>query len=259
MKRKIICLLAVVFWNGLLCAQTLDEILAKNYQAHGGLDKLRALTAMKVTGKIVISVQGMELPIVIWQKNPNKMRIESTFQEKVIVQAYDGQKAWWLMPFMAPDAQEMSREQREQFKDQADFENPLVVYKEKGYKLELLGKEDLGSTPVFKLKLTKIDGREIYFYLDAASGIELKSTMVLKSGASETLNEIIFADYKLVNDLLMPFHIENKTNGKTQVQLILTTIEINPAIDDAIFVMPLTKDEAMKLIWLLMTRCLSCR
>lgn len=245
MKNPIIWFLIMLFLTGLLCAQTLDEILTKHYRAHGGLDKLRALAAMKVTGKIVISGQNMELPMIMWQKNPNKIRIESTFQEKVIVQAYDGQKAWWIMPFIAPDAQEMSQEQSQRFKDQADFENPLVVYKEKSYKLELLGKVDFEGTPVFKLKLTKSDGRDIYFYFDTASGIELKSAMVSKSGASETINEIIFGDYKPVNGLMMPFHIENKTNGKTQAQLTVTTIEINPAIDDAIFIMPLKKEETM--------------
>jgi len=245
MKKKIFVMLAVFLAAGLLCAQTLDEILTKNYQARGGLDKLKAMTAMKMSGKIVIPARGMEMPMVMWQKNPNKMRIESTFQEKVIIQAYDGQKAWWIMPFIAPDAQEMTQEQREQLVEQADFENPLVVFKEKGYKLELMGKEDMEGTLVFKLKLTKSDGRDIYFYVDAASGIDLKSTMVLKSDAGGTMNEIIFADYKPVNGLMMPFHIENKTNGKTQVQLSLTTIEINPAIDDAIFVMPLKKGEAM--------------
>ena len=245
MKKKIFVMLAVFLAAGLLCAQTLDEILTKNYQARGGLDKLKAMTAMKMSGKIVIPARGMEMPMVMWQKNPNKMRIESTFQEKVIIQAYDGQKAWWIMPFIAPDAQEMTQEQREQLVEQADFENTLVVFKEKGYKLELMGKEDMEGTLVFKLKLTKSDGRDIYFYVDAASGIDLKSTMVLKSDAGGTMNEIIFADYKPVNGLMMPFHIENKTNGKTQVQLSLTTIEINPAIDDAIFVMPLKKGEAM--------------
>ena len=244
MKNPIVWLLAILFLAGMSGAQTLDEILAKHYQARGGLDKLKAMTAMKMSGKIVIPAQGMEMPVTMWQKNPDKMRIESTFQEKVIVQAYDGQKAWWIMPFMTPDAQEMSQEQSREFKEQADFENPLVVYKEKGYKLELLGKEDLQGTPIIKLKLTKDGGREIFYYLDAASGIELKSTMLLKSGASETMNEIIFTDYKPVNSLLMPFHIENKTDGKTQAQLTMTTIEINPAIDDAIFVMPLKKGEA---------------
>ena len=259
MKKTSVWFLAIFFLGSLLNTQTLDEILTKNYQARGGLDKLKAITALKMSGNIVIPAQGIEMPMVMWQKNSNKMRIESTFHEKVIVQAYDGQKAWLIMPFMVPDTREMSQEQSKEFKDQADSENPLLVYKEKGYKLELLGKEDLEGTSVFKLKLTKGDGREINFYLDATSGIELKSTMVLKSGTSETINEIIFGDYKPVDGLLMPFHIENKTNGKTQAQLTVATIEINPVIDDAIFVMPLTKDEAMKLIWLLMTRFLSCR
>jgi hypothetical protein len=244
MKKTSGWFLAIFFLSGLQCAQTLDEILAKNYQARGGLEKLRALIALKIKGKVILPGQAMELSMVMWQKNSNTMRVESTFQKKLIIQAYDGQKAWRIISFISADAQEMSQEESQQFKEQADFENPLVVYKEKGYKLELLGKEDLEGTPVFKLKLTKTDGREIYFYLDAASGIELKSTMVLKSVVTESINEIIFADYKSVKGLLMPFYIENKTNGKTQMQMTMETIEINPAIDDAFFVMPLKKDEA---------------
>ena len=245
MKPKTVVFLVLLVLAGLSGAQTLDEVLAKNYQAHGGLDKLKAMTAMKMSGTIVIPAQAMEMPMIIWQKNPDKIRIESTFQDQMIVQAYDGQKAWWIMPFLAPDAQEISQEQSKEFKEQADFENPLVVYKEKGYKLELLGKEDLEGIPVFKLKLTKSAGREICFYLDAASGIELKSTLVLQAGASETAYEIIFADYKPVNGLLLPFYIENKTNGRSQVQLRMTAIEINPAIDDVIFAMPPIKAESI--------------
>jgi outer membrane lipoprotein-sorting protein len=242
MKNSIIWFLAMLFLSGILRAQTLDEILAKNFQVQGGLEKLKAMTAIKMSGKIVIPARGMEMPMVVWQKNPDKIRIESTFQDKVIVQAYDGRKAWWIMPFMAPEAREMSSEQRVQLAEQADFENPLVVYREKGYKLELLGGETLEGTLVFKLKLTKTDGREIYFYLDAASGITMKSAMKSKSGASETMEEIVFAEYKLVNGLLVPFQIENKSNGQTQALLTLTTIEINPVIDDALFVMPLKKE-----------------
>jgi hypothetical protein len=56
------------------------------------------------------------------------------------------------------------------------------------------------------------------------------------------MEEIVFAEYKLVNGLLVPFQIENKSNGQTQALLTLTTIEINPVIDDALFVMPLKKE-----------------
>jgi len=230
---------------GNLEGQTLEEVLAKNYQAHGGLDKLKALTAWKMKGKIVIPAQGLEMPMELWQKIPNKMRVESTFQDKKIVQAFDGQKAWWIMPFLSEDPQEMSPEQAKLFKEQADFENPLVVHKEKGYKLELLGKEDLEGTPVFKLKLTKTDGKVLFFYLDAESGIELKSSMSMKIGETEALVDILYGDYKLVDGIMMPFSLENKMNGQTQMQMTMETVEINPAMDDSLFAMP-EKKEAPK-------------
>ena len=244
MKKTMVCLLAVWFISGLLPAQTLDEILAKNYQARGGLDKLQAITAMKMSGKIVIPAQGLEMPIVTWQKKTGKMRVETTFQDKKIVQAYDGRKAWWIMPFLSEDPQEMAQDQARLFAEQADFENPLLVFREKGYKLELLGREDLGGTAVFKLKLSKTDGKEIYFYISAASGIELKSTLTLKNGETETLNEILYGDYRPVSGVMMPFYVENKIDGKTQMQMTLEAIEINPAMDDTFFTMPIKKEAA---------------
>ncbi len=245
MNKTIVLLLAVLFLGGLSTAQTLDEILAKNYKAHGGLDKLKAITARKMSGKIVVSAQGLEMPVVLWQKAPDKLRMETTFQDQKSIQAFDGQKAWWITPFLAGEAQEMPPGQGDFFRNQAAFENPLVVFKEKGYKLKLLGKEDMAGVAVFKLKLTKTDGSEIYFYLDAASGIELKSSMSLKSGETETLAEIIYGDYRSVAGCLLPFAIEDRLEGKTEMKMILDVIEVNPAMDDSLFAMP-EKKEAVK-------------
>ena len=245
MKRIIVLAWAASLLGGLLCAQTLEEILALNYQAHGGLDKLKAVTAMKISGKIVLPEQGLEMPMVMWQKYPDKMRVESRFQDKKIVQAYDGQKAWWIMPFLSDEPREMEPEQARLFAEQADFENPLVVFREKGYPLELLGKEEMAGASVFKLKLTKPDGREIFFYLDASSGLEVKSTLTVKIGETETLNEILYGDYKPVDGMLMPFYVENKLNGKTQMQMTMATLELNPPMADTLFAMP-QKQEADK-------------
>jgi len=243
MRKIFLSIVSVAVAGGLLGAQTLDEVLAKNYQARGGLDKLKSLTGWKMTGKIIIPAQGLDLPMVLWQKRPNKMRVDTTFQDKKIVQAFNGQKAWWIMPFLSEKAQEMPGEQGKLFQDQADFENPLVVYREKGYKLELLGKEELEGTPVFKLKLTKTDGKEIYFFLDAESGIDLKSSLTVKTGERETLVEIFYGDYKPVDGHMMPFAIENKENGQMQMQMAIAAIEINPAIEDTLFAMPEGKVE----------------
>lgn len=250
MKKILLPALAILMIGALPCApragelkgQTLHEVLAMNYQARGGLNKWKSLTGWKMTGKIVFPAQGLEMPVVIWQKIPDKMRVESTFQGKTIVQAFDGRKAWWIMPFLFEAAQEMPAEQGRLFRDQADAENPLVVYREKGYPLELLGREELPGTPVFKLKLTKAGGREIYLFLDAVSGIELKSTQLVKQGENEALVEIFYSDYRQVSGRAMPFAIENRLNGQLQMQLTLDDIEVNPAIEDAFFAMPASRE-----------------
>ena len=53
-------------------AQTpsVDEIVAKNLAARGGVDKLRALTTMKMTG--TVNVQGMDMPLTVMTKRPNR-------------------------------------------------------------------------------------------------------------------------------------------------------------------------------------------
>jgi len=242
MKKVFLPLLALLFLGGMLRAQTLDEVLAKYYQARGGLEKLRAVKARKMSGKILLTAQGLEMRMVIWQKHPDKMRVETLFQDKKIIQAFDGRKTWWIMPFLSEDAQEMPPEQGRQFRDQAEFEDPLLVYKAKGYPLELLGEEELRGTPVFKLKLTKANGKVIYFYLDAGSGIELESSWSMKAGESETRIEILYGNYRPVDGILMPLAIVNKVDGKIQVQMALEAIEMNPALEDALFAMPEKKE-----------------
>ena len=109
--KKIFFVAAVFLTAGLLGAQTLDDVLAKYYQAHGGLDKLKAVTAIKMSGKLVIPAQGLELPMVRWQKAPDKLRVETLIQDKKIIQAFDGRRAWWINPLLAAGAQEMPQEQ----------------------------------------------------------------------------------------------------------------------------------------------------
>jgi hypothetical protein len=229
MKKILLSLLAVLVLGAPLCSQTLDEVLAKNYQARGGLDKLKALAGWKLSGKMVVAAQGLDLPVVIWQKAPDKMRVETTFQEKI-------------MPFLSEDAQPMPPEQDKLFREQAVFDNPLVVFREKGYKLELLGSEEMEGKPVFKLKLVKADGKEIFYYLAAGSGLELKISLLMKTGESESLVEILYGDQRLVNGLMMPFTVENRLNGQAQMQMTFEEIEINPAMGDALFAMPDKKE-----------------
>jgi hypothetical protein len=238
MKKAVFALSLVLVLGALLHAQTLDEVLARHYQARGGLDKLKAIAGWKLSGRMVVDAQGLDLPMAIWQKAPDKMRVETTFQDKKIVQACDGRKAWWIMPFLSGESQAMPADQGKLFCDQAVFEDPLVVFAERGYRLELLGVEPVDGRPAHKLKLVKGDGKEIFYFLDATSGLELKSSRRVKMGESEALAEILYGDYRPAGGLVMPFAIENRLDGHPQVRMTFAEIEIDPVMEDAMFAMP---------------------
>lgn len=243
MKKGRLPILAVIAFAGILSGQTLDEVLAKYYEAGGGLAKMKSLAGWKMTGKIAMVAQGLEMPIAMWQQLPNKMRVETIFQGRTIVQACDGRQAWWIVPFISAAAQEMPLEEGRQFCGQADGENPLVVFREKGHELKLLGQELVAGAPAFTLRLTRAGGDEVLFYIDAASGIELKASRIMKQGGKEELAEVVYGDYRMVDGRQMPFAIENRIDGRARVRLTLTAIEINPLLNDDFFAMPALADK----------------
>src|SRR5262245_39577232 len=136
MLRKTITGLALaVLMASPAVAQTVDELVAKNIQARGGTDKIKAMKTARTTGKMVMG-QGMEAPFVMMEKRPNLTRMEFTFQGMTGIQAYDGKNGWGLMPFMGKKEPEaVPDDQRQLMEEQADMDGPLVDYKTKGHKV----------------------------------------------------------------------------------------------------------------------------
>lgn len=219
-------------------AQTVDEILSKHYAALGGLENLKTLTSMKASGKMVMG-GGMEAPIVSYGIRPNSVRFEMTFQGKAALSAYDGKTAWMLNPFMGSnDPEIMPKEEADDFVDDADFDGPLVDYKDKGSTIEFAGKEDVEGSDAFKLKLTLKNGKTRYIYLDVESYLILKTTQKVARGGQEIEVASFPGNYKKVGNVLQPYSIEQKVNGKTASQMTFDTIEVNLKVDSSIFTMP---------------------
>jgi hypothetical protein len=171
------------------------------------------------------------------KKRPNLLRVDVTFQGKNLAQAYDGQSGWQT-PFMGNDPQKMTEDDLRDIREQADFDGPLVDYKEKGNTVELIGKEDMEGTDVYKLKVTLKDGNIRYVYLDAENYLELKSSGKMKREGTEYDGETIFSNFQTVDGLVIPFSIEGKINGQTGQQITIEKVETNVKVDDSMFKMP---------------------
>jgi hypothetical protein len=122
-------------------AETADSLLAKNLAARGGADKLRAITSLKLTGRIVFG--GTDFSIdADWgqvQKRPDSIRSEVTLQGLTSVTAYDGHDGWRVSPFEGRrDAEKTSEDDARELAQEAEIDGPLVEYKAKGHKIEFL-------------------------------------------------------------------------------------------------------------------------
>lgn len=237
--KKTVLLLVVL---GVACfglgAESVDEILARGFASGGGLDKIRALKSMTAEGKMHLAQMNLEMPLKMWQKSPNLMKMEISFQGMTVIQAYDGETAWWLMPPMGVTSpQPMPAEQSRDFAISAEFDSPFIDYQKKGYQVTLLGLEDFEGTPVYKLALDRGDERTWHFFLEQETCITLKIAVYFKSDGKETLAETILADYKEVDGLMVPFSIENRVNGQPMLSIMLDEIKLNLPIDNSLFSM----------------------
>ena len=163
-RRTAVALALAVGVAGAAHAQTADELVAKNLKAKGGLDNLKAVQGMKITGRVTLPGAGggggMEIPMTIVTKRPNRFRQESEFKGQKIVVAFDGTKAWMINPMMGQGApQPIEGERLDMVKQQADLDGPLVDYKAKGTTIEVQGVETVDGKKVHKLKVTPKTGR----------------------------------------------------------------------------------------------------
>ena len=136
-------------------AQTVDEIVAKNIEAKGGLDKLKGTTTVRMAG--TATMQGTPVPIRPWSKRPNLMRNEMEVAGQKMVQGY---RRHHDVDAGAGDASSGAPPgpQTELLKSNSQFDSVFLDWKEKGHKIDYKGKESDGGKELHHLVLTPKEG-----------------------------------------------------------------------------------------------------
>ena len=217
----------------------LEDILTKYFNTIG-VEKMKGWQTIGTIGKA--NFQGTEYPFRIIMKRPGKIRIEVEIQSVKMIQAFDGQHGWTVVPWSgSTDPQDMTADETKIIKDQADFEGSLFNWQEKGHKAELIGKEDVDGSPAYKIKVIKANGDIQYIYIDSENYVILKGTSNVKINGNEMESENINSNYKEVNGVLLPFTIENKTKGQTVSHFVIDKYEMNTEVNDSLFIKPVKK------------------
>jgi len=241
MKKLPTLLIALLFSIFSTQAQdlSLEEILNNHYEVMG-YSKLKDVKNTIMTGKSVN--QGMETPFTIYNVTPNQYRLEVPIQGQMMIQVYNAGSAWMVAPWSgSSEPQDLPKEQLKAMERQADIEGPLYNYADKGNTAELLGKEDMEGSEIYKVKLTYEDGDYVTYYIDAEDFVILKEENTTNMRGQEVKSEIYYSDFKPINDMIMPFSFEVKMNGVVAQSVQVEDVKYNQEIDPTIFDKPVSK------------------
>lgn len=216
-------------------AQTVDEIVDKHVTALGGMDKIKAVNT--VITERSLAVQGMEIPTKTVLVVGKSLRNESTVMGNSMVQVVDDSKGWMIRPTQMGGTGEPEDMPADQLKQQIASLDPfggLVNYKEKGNKVELVGKEKLDKKDVYHLKVTSKEGTTMDEYLDAETYLvsRVKVDMNGQSG------EIDLSDYKEVEGVKFPNTMDITNAQMGTMSFITSKVSVNTPVDSAIFKKP---------------------
>jgi len=230
--------LALLLVPSLIHAETADEIIARNLQARGGIEKLKSLESLRVSGKFAIG--GFRAAFVQENKRPFKVREEQILQGMVGIDAYDGKTAWHVVPWEGrKDPDLLSADDRKALIEDADIEGQLVDYRNKDHRVEYVGHDFVEGTDCYKLKLTLATGDVRYYYIDTDTYLELKVETERNIRGTVRYGEIYYGDYEKVNGIYFPFAIESGSKGDSErVKFTIDKIAVNLSLPDSRFTMP---------------------
>jgi outer membrane lipoprotein-sorting protein len=216
---------------------TVDEIVAKNLAAKGGIEKLRAVTSVKMSGRI--KGPGGEMPVVSYAKRPNMRRRENVNDGQTFILAFDGKTVWALNPLMSARPREITGPQADMTRQDADdFDSVLLDYKAKGRTVELVATEAVEGIPMHRLRVTTKTGAIQEIYINADTMLESKMVMQIEQAGRKGVVTSEFSGYKEVDGIKVPLHIRQTFNGKLMAEVIYDQVQFNVPMDDALFAMP---------------------
>jgi len=239
MRHAVIVLIAVCCLVTICFSQTADELIAKNIQARGGMEKIKGIRTLRMRGKFE-GGGGFTAAVTQENQRPDLIRETFTLQGMTAVQAYDGSTGWQIQPFGGKkDPELMGEDDLRDLLLDADFDGPLVDYKEKGSTVEFLGHDVVDGDDALRLKVTLKNGDIIYDYLDPDTFIEIRKEIQQFIRGSVRDRVVGYGSYKPVDGVMYPFSISQGPKNHPDAQTTtVRKMEANVTIDPADFALP---------------------
>ena len=248
MRHVAILLVAVSsFFCTLARPQTAEELVQQNTQAKGGIDKIKAIHSLRVTGKYEAG-GGFTATYGEVNLRPNLVRETLSLQGMTSMRAYDGTTGWQIQPFQGhKDPELVGEDDLRNLLLDADLDGPLIDYKEKGNTIEYIGHDQVDGDDALRLKVTLKNGDIIYYLLDPDTHLEIREEIqqFIRGAVRERIVDL--GSYKPVAGVMYPYStaVGSRNTPGTQVYTA-QKIEANVAVDPAEFALPASLKASLK-------------
>lgn len=207
---------------------TIQRLLQRYTESYGGLRDANRLASLSIEG---VLIQGnQEYFLEVRKKRPASLHYRLVKGSTSLTSVYNGRRGWLRTARGGEvSVQELSGAELEILKNEARFESPLYRHQEKPENtISLIGREQVGSTQTFVLRVEESDASISHYYLDPQNSQVLRIDRLNEAG--EVVLQTLYRDYRDVAGYPFAHEVENRVEGETVSLTRLNSILVNPGL-----------------------------
>jgi hypothetical protein len=215
----------------LVQAQTAAEIISRHIAAMGGAEKIMSLSSAVMNGTFA-PPGAAPINITATKKHVVGSRIDIEANGTNNYQIITPTNGWIYTPVQGDtEPRPLNENQFKVGQVQLDLHGPFINSAQKGYKIELAGKDTVDGSMCYKLQVTAANANVTVYSIDSKSNFIVKtSTKMFQFGKMEDV-VTLYMDYKQNEDGYWFAYSNVAPRGTTHYDKIIA----NVAVDEKMF------------------------
>jgi len=173
-------------------------------------------------------------------RRPNRIRFAFELGGQQIIQGYNGETGWLMISDgVSSELEDMAPAQAREFARTADFDGPLIDWREKAYSLRYLGVVEDTEPEGHLLEVTRPGGERLNLILDKERFLTSSERVFSLDETTSPRQSTRLSDYREVAGVTLPFRydIGFPQRGNRQ-RLRLDSVELNVPLAKSRFQKP---------------------